>query len=113
MNEERTGKCLRQVEHILNQKWTIQRNWQHRVHKTKKNPKQKHNTTRVGHHSTQANTNNINNTDKTSALLQTTRGKDEPNMVFMRTSQHGTQNVKTHNKTTQKAKKMSNTDPTK
>jgi hypothetical protein len=41
------------------------------------------------------------------------RGKDEPNMVFMRTSQHGTQNVKTHNKTTQKAKKMSYTDPTK
>ena len=29
------------------------------------------------------------------------------------TSQHGTQNVKTHNRTTQKSKKMSNTDPTK
>ena len=34
-----------------NQKWTIQRNQQHRVHKTKKkNPKQKHNTICVGHH---------------------------------------------------------------
>jgi hypothetical protein len=29
----------------------------------------------------------------------------------MRTSQHGTQNIKTHNRTTQKTKKMSNTDP--
>jgi len=29
-----------------------------------------------------------------------------------KTSQHGTQNVKTHNRTTQ-TKKMSNTDPTK
>jgi hypothetical protein len=28
-------------------------------------------------------------------------------------SQHGTQNVKTHNRTTQKTKKMSNTEPTK
>ena len=30
-----------------------------------------------------------------------------------RTSQHRTQNVKTHNRTTEKSKKMSNTDPTK
>ena len=41
-----------------------------------------------------------------SALRQTTGGKDEPNMVFMRksqrTSQHGTQNIKTHNRTAQK-----------
>jgi hypothetical protein len=29
-----------------------------------------------------------------------------------RKSQHGTQNVDTHNRTTQKTKKMSNTDPT-
>ena len=39
-------------------------------------------------------------------LLQTTEGKDEQNIVFMReaqrTSQHGTQNVKTHIRTTQK-----------
>ena len=52
-----------------NQIWTIQRNWQHRAH----------NTICVGHHHTQANTNNVN---KTLALLQTTGGKDEPNIVL-------------------------------
>ena len=63
-----------------NQKWTRQRNWQHRVTKTKY--KQNKNTTQyVGHHSTQTNTNNVN---KTWALLQTTAGKNEPNIVFMR-----------------------------
>jgi hypothetical protein len=41
------------VQHYIvyrrgNQKWTIQRNWQHRVHKTKKT-KQKHNMICVGH----------------------------------------------------------------
>ena len=41
--------------------------------------KQKHNTICVGHHYTETNTNNIN---KTRALLQTTGGKDEPNIVF-------------------------------
>jgi len=74
-----------------NQKGTIQRNWQHRVHKRKKNkanitqyvlditieyPKKhntiyvghhieypkKHNTIYVGHHYTQTNTNNVNKT---------------------------------------------------
>ena len=64
----------------------------------------------VEHLYTQTNTNNVK---KTIPSLQTTGGEDVPNMVFMRTSQHGTENVKTHNKTTQKAKKMSNTDPTK
>ena len=67
----------------------------------------------VGHHYAQANTNNVN---KTWALLQTTGGKDKPNIFFMwkslRTSQHGTRNIKTHNRTTQKTKKMSNMDPT-
>ena len=62
-----------------NQKWTIQRNWQHRAHNTKKN-----NTIYVGHHYMQTNTNNVN---KTSAFLQTTGGKEEPNIVFIRTSQ--------------------------
>jgi len=61
------------------------------------------NTICAGHHYTQSTT---TNTSKTCALLQTTRGKDEPNVVFLRksqrTSQHGTQNVKTHNRTTQK-----------
>jgi hypothetical protein len=49
-------------------------------------------------------------------LLFTTGGKDEPNVVVMRrsqqTSHHQTQNIKTHNRTTQKTKIMSNTDPT-
>jgi len=38
---------------------TIQRNLQHKVHKTKKN-KTKHNTICVGHHFTQTNTNKVN-----------------------------------------------------
>jgi hypothetical protein len=45
--------------------------------------KQKHNTICGGHHYAQTNTNNVNNT---CALLQTTGGKDEPNIVFMRKS---------------------------
>ena len=76
--------------------------------------KQKLNTTCVGHHYTQTNTNNIN---KTYALLHTTRGKYEPNVVstqkLQRKPQHRPQNVKRHNRTTQKTKRMSNTDPTK
>jgi len=44
---------------------------------------EKHNTTRVGHHHMQTNTNNVN---KTWALSQTTGSKDEPNIVFMRKS---------------------------
>ena len=55
---------------------TIQRNWQHRVHKTKKK-KQKHNTTCVGQHYTHTKTNNVN---KTCAFRQTTGSKDEPNI---------------------------------
>ena len=74
-------------------KWTIHRNWQHRSHKTK--------------NKNQANTNNVN---KTWSLLQTTEGKDEPTIVCMRKSQHGTQNVKTHNRRTQHTEKMSNMD---
>ena len=42
--------------------------------------KQKHYTIRVGHHYTQASTNNVN---KKTALQQTTGGKAEPNVVFM------------------------------
>jgi hypothetical protein len=59
-----------------NQKWTIQRNRQHRTHKTRKT-NQKHNTICVLHHYRQTNTNNVN---KTWDLLQTTGGKDEPNI---------------------------------
>jgi hypothetical protein len=50
-------------------------------------------------------------------ILQTTGGKDEPNVVFMRnsyrTSQHGNQNNGHIIGQRQKTKKMSNTDPTK
>ena len=62
---------------------------------------------RVGHHYPLANTDNIN---KKGALLQTTGGRDEQNIVCIRKSQHGTQSVKTHNRRTQKTKKMINTD---
>jgi fructose/tagatose bisphosphate aldolase len=61
----------------------------------------------VGHHYPQANTNNVN---KTRALLRTTGDKDEPTIVCMRKSQHGTQNVKTHNRRTQNTKQMINTN---
>ena len=57
-----------------NQKWTIQRNWQHPVHKHEDKAKQKHNTICIGHHYVQTNTNNVN---KTWALLLTTGGKGE------------------------------------
>ena len=54
---------------------------------------EKHNTICVKHHYTQTTTNNIN---KTWALLQSTEGKDEPNIVYMwksqLTQQHETQN---------------------
>jgi hypothetical protein len=43
--------------------------------------KQKHNTIFVRHHYAQANTNKVN---MTWALLQTTGGKDEPDIVFIR-----------------------------
>ena len=55
--------------------------WQHWIHKTKtktNKKNQRHNTICVGDHYTQTNTNNVN---KTCALLQTTEGKDEPNML--------------------------------
>jgi len=46
----------------------------------KTNKAQKHDSICVGHHFTQANTNNVN---KTRALLQITGGKDGPSIVFM------------------------------
>ena len=42
---------------------------------------EKNNTICVGHHNTETNTNDIN---KTLTLLQTTGGKDEPNIVLIR-----------------------------
>ena len=66
-----------------NIKWTIQKNWQHRSHKTKRKNKNKNkknpNTMCVGHHYLHANTNNVN---KTWAFLQTIGGKDEPTIVW-------------------------------
>ena len=46
--------------------------------------KQKHNTICIGHHYAQTNANNVN---KTGALLQTTEGKDESNIIC-ETQQH-------------------------
>jgi hypothetical protein len=55
-------------------KRTIHRNWQNRVHKTKKNKtKTQHNMGWTQLY-TETNTNNVN---KTCALLQTSGGKDE------------------------------------
>ena len=51
---------------------------------TQDEEEQHKNTTQyVEYHYTQTNTNNVN---KTRTLLQTTGGKDEPNIVFMRKS---------------------------
>ena len=58
----------------------------------KKKKKKKPNEMCAGHHYPQANTNNVN---KTWSLLQTIGDKDEPNIVSMRKSQHGTQNIDT------------------
>ena len=60
---------------------------------------------------------NTNNAHKTRTLLKTTGGNDEPNTVCVlwnsqRTLQYGTQNAKTYNRTAQKTKKMSHTEPT-
>ena len=91
-----------------NQKRTIQRNWQHRIHKAKKNTeklatqdtqgeekhretgnigytrrrkaKQTHNIICVVHRYAQTNTNNVN---KSCVLLQTNGGKNEPNIVAL------------------------------
>ena len=51
---------------------------------------EKQNTICVWHHYTQTNT-NTNNINKTRALLQTTGGKDKPNIVFMQKSQRTSQ----------------------
>ena len=53
--------------------------WYTRRRKTK----QKHNTICVGHHYTKT---NINNVRKDTILLQTTGGKDEPNIDVMHKS---------------------------
>ena len=83
LNERVIVCCLtssEQFSDIANTEGAIQIG-QHRVHKTQyRQTNQKHNLICVGHHCTQTNTNNVN---KTGALLQTTGGKDEPNIFFM------------------------------
>jgi hypothetical protein len=83
-------------------------------YKKQRKSNQKRNAKCVGHRYAKANTNNVN---KTCTVLQPTGGKVELNLNFMRkserTSQRGTQNVETHNRTTQKSKKMSKTTPPK
>ena len=49
------------------------------IYTRRRKTSQKHNTICVGHHYTQTNTNKLN---KTRFLLQTTGGKDEPNIVL-------------------------------
>jgi hypothetical protein len=60
---------------------TIQRNHCNTGHTRRRKPNQKHNITYDGQHYMQTNKNNVN---KTCALLQTTGGKDEPNIVLIR-----------------------------
>jgi hypothetical protein len=49
------------LENTNGAKWTIQRNWQPRVDKTR-TKKTKNNTICAGHHNAQRNTNNVNRT---------------------------------------------------
>ena len=49
----------------------------------KQKQKQKRNTICIGHHYAKTNTNNVN---RTCTLLETTGGKDDPNIVFIRKS---------------------------
>ena len=85
-----------------NQKWTIHRTG-NIVYTRRRKTKQKHNTICVRRHNTQTNTNNV---IKTGAILQTTGGKDEPNIVLCgnRIEHHNTElrRVRTHNRPTQK-----------
>jgi hypothetical protein len=64
------------------------KNWQSREtgnigHTRRRKTKPRHNTIYVGYHYAQANIIDVN---KIWSLLQTTGGKDEPNIVFMRIS---------------------------
>ena len=70
-----------------NQKWKTQRNWQLMVHKTNK---KSYNIICNENHYAQAYTNKVN---MTRALLQTTGGKDQPNIVLYgnRTEHHNTE----------------------
>ena len=70
--------------------WRYQRGNRNIGYTRRRQTKQKHNTICVGYHNAQTNTNNVN---KTSALLQSTGDKDEPNMVLCgsRNGHHNTE----------------------
>ena len=68
---------------------------------------QKQNKNTALYHYTLANTNNVNKTNNWRQRRTEHRFMRESQQI----SQHGTQNVKTHKRTTPKTKKMSNTDP--
>jgi len=53
---------LEKLENTKGAKWTIQRNWQPRVDKTRTEKIKKNNTICAGHHYAQRNTNNVNRT---------------------------------------------------
>jgi hypothetical protein len=56
----------------------------------------------------------MDNPEKLATQIIEDEGKQSKNTTqSQRISQDGTQNVKTHNRTTQKTKNISNTDPTK
>jgi hypothetical protein len=70
-------------------------------HTRRRKTKQKHNTICVGHHHTQANTNNVNKTYKPSYNNRRQRRTGHSlHAEIVTTSKHGTQTVKTHNRTT-------------
>jgi hypothetical protein len=70
------------TEGAIKYEWTIQRNWQHGVHKTKTNKaKTQHNMCWTPLYA-----NKEKKVNKTGALIQTTGGKNESNIVFMRKS---------------------------
>ena len=75
------------------------------IESTRRRKKKERNTICVGHHNTQTNMYKVN---KTFSLLQTTGGKDEQNIVFIRksqwTSHQGTQSIETHSRTTKTTK---------
>ena len=99
-------------EYRFNQKWSIQRNWQHRSHKTQDKQKK-----------TQQNCAYTNT--RTQAQATQTRHEPPTNDRRQRPTEHlpcgsrnghhnmEPQNIKTHNRTTQKTKMMSSMDTTK
>lgn len=69
-----TGVLIQHIEFYLsinvreyrrgNQKWAMQRNWQHWLYKTKKDKSKKQNTQYAGHNYAQTNINTTNKTQR-------------------------------------------------